>query len=96
MTILAFWTVVSYEVDRHTLEGMSDIEAFDILWHKRDELKAVFYNMDTRDYSDPFGRYGIRNASDFVEDYNNEELDGGKWTTILILDEDYVKQIINE
>lgn len=96
MTILVFWTVGSYEVRRHTLEGMFDLEAFDILWHKRDELEARFYHMDTSSYSDPFGQYGILNASDFVEDYNDEILDGGKWTCIIRLDEEYVKQIIEE
>ena len=96
MTILVFWSVDNDKVDRHTLDYVSDLDAFDILWHKRDELKAVFYRMDTQDYSDPFGQYGIWNASDFVEAYNDEELDGGKWTTLLVLDEDYVKQIINE
>ena len=96
MTILAFWGVGSYEVRRHSLDDVSDIDAFDILWHKRDELEARFYNMDTRDYGDPFGQYGILNASDFVEDYNDEKLDGGKWTCIIRIDEDDVKQIIEE
>lgn len=96
MTILAFWTVGNYEVERHTLDDVSDLDAFDILWHKRDELNARFYNMDTSSYSDSFGQYGILNASDFVEDYNNEELDGGQWTRVIRLDEEYVEQIINE
>lgn len=96
MTILAFWAVGNYEVERHTLDDVSDLDAFDILWHKRDELNARFYNMDTSSYSDPFGQYGILNASDFVEDYNNEELDGGQWTRVIRLDKYDVKQIINE
>lgn len=96
MTILAFWPVGSYEVERHTLDNVSDIDAFDILWHKRDELNARFYHMDTSSYSDPFGQYGILNASDFVEGYNNEELDGGQWTRVIRLDKDDVKQIIDE
>lgn len=96
MTILAFWSVRSYEVERHTLDNVSDVDAFDILWHKRDELKAEFYNMDTSSYSDPFGQYGILNASDFEEDYNNEDLDGGHWTKVLHLDEASVKQIVEE
>lgn len=96
MTILAFWTAGSYEVERHTFDNMSDLDAFDILWHKRDELSARFYHMDTSSYSDPFGQYGILNASDFEEDYNDEELDGGQWTRVIRLDEDDVKQIINE
>lgn len=95
MTILAFWTIISDEVDRHTLEGMFDLEAFDILWHKRDELNARFYNPDTRDYSDQIDQCGIKNASDFEDDYNDRRL-VWKWTKVLVLDEDYVKQIINE
>lgn len=95
MTILAFWAVGSDEVDRHTLEGMFDLEAFDILWHKRDELNARFYNPDTRDYSDQIDQRGIKNASDFEDDYNDRRL-VWKLTKVLVLDEDYVKQIINE
>lgn len=94
MIILAFWEVCSYDVERHTLDNVSDVEAFDILWHKRDELDARFYNMDTSSYSDPFGQYGILNASDFEEDYNNEELDGGHWTKVMRIDEAYVKTIL--
>lgn len=52
--------------------------------------------MDTSSYSDPFGRYGILNADEFVEDYNNEVLDGGKWTRVIRLDVADVKRIINE
>lgn len=75
---------------------MSDVEAFDILWHKRDELDARFYNMDTSSYSDPFGQYGILNASDFEEDYNNEELDGGQWTKVMRIDEEDVRKIVED
>lgn len=96
MTILAFWEVGSYDVERHTLDNVSDIEAFDILWHNRDILDAVFYNMDTKSYSDPLGYYGIRNASDFEDDYNDEFLDGEHWTKVLHLDSDDVKRIIDE
>lgn len=96
MTILVFWKVGVYEVERHTLDAVSDVEAFDILWHMRDELNARIYNMDTSSYSDPFGQYGILNASDFEEDYNDEYLDGGHWTKVIRIDEDYVKQIVEE
>ena len=96
MTILVFWAVDNDKVDRHTLDNVSDIDAFDILWHKRDELNARFYHMDTSSYSDPFGRYGILNADEFVEDYNDEVLDGGKWTRVIRLDVADVKRIINE
>ncbi len=96
MTILVFWSVDSDEMARHTLDNVSDVDAFDILWHKRDELDARFYNMDTGSYSDPFGQYGILNSSDFDEDYNNEELDGGQWTKVMRIDEEDVKQIVEE
>jgi len=96
MTILVFWEVGSYDVERHTLDNVSDIDAFDILWHKRDELYARFYNMDTSSYSDPFGQYGFLNASDFEEDYNDEELDGGQWTKVLRVDKEDIMKIIEE
>ena len=96
MTILVFWPVLSYEVERHTLDNVGDVEAFDILWHMRDELGATFYNLDTSSYSNPFDQYGIRNASDFEEDYNDEVLDHGCWTKVIRIDSEYVKQIINE
>ena len=31
MTILVFWEVGSYDVERHTLDNVSDIDAFVIL-----------------------------------------------------------------
>ena len=96
MTILAFWTVDNDTVDRHTLDNVSDLDAFDILWHKRDKLVARFYHMDTSSYSDPFGQYGILNASDFEEDYNDEMLDGGFWCKVLSVDEEDVKQVMED
>lgn len=96
MLVLVFWEVGSYEVKRHTLDNVSDTEALDIFWHKRDELRARFYNMDTSSYSDPFGQYGILNASDFEEDYNNADLDDGYWTKVIRLDEAYVQQIVED
>lgn len=96
MTILVFWEVGSYDVERHTLDNVSDIDAFDILWHKQDELNARFYNMDTSSYSDPLGQYGILNASDFEEDYNNEMLDGGQWTKVLRVNKEDIMKIIEE
>lgn len=96
MTILVFWPVDNDKVDRHTLDNVSDLDAFDILWHERDELRAVFYRMDTQDHSDPFGQYRIWNASDYVRDYNDTLLDGEMWTTFLVLDDEDVKRIIEE
>lgn len=90
MTIFAFWQVGSYKVERHTLDNVSDLDAFDILWHKRDELCARFYSPES-DYTLP-----IWTASEFEDDYNNEELDGGLWTKVMKVDREDVKQIINE
>ena len=93
MTILAFWSVDS-EIERHEFDYGNDEEAFLRLWENQGEWDARFYNMDTDSYSDLFGHYGILNASDFEEDYNNEEYDGGWWTKVLHLSEEYVKQVI--
>lgn len=90
MRVLAFWDVRNYEIERHTLDNVSDIEAFDILWHKRDELNARFYNVSERD-SDLF-----LNADDFETDYNDELLDGGHWCKTLRLTSYDAKQIIYE
>lgn len=100
MTILAFWTVGSYEVERHTLDNVSDLDAFDILWHKRDELCARFYDMDSH-YGNK-DTYGIgydpwiADSDQFQEDYNDEDLDSGYWTKVLHIPSDDVKQVINE
>ena len=89
MTILVFWMVGSYDIERHTLDDVSDEKAFDILWHKRDELDARFYDIE-------YGRYDMLNGSEFEQDYNDELLDGGHWVKVLHLDEEYVKQIIED
>lgn len=91
MTILVFWSVGSYEIERHTLDDVSDEEAFDILWHKRFELEAHFYDIEY----DGYDRHML-NGSEFEQDYNDEILDGGHWVKVLHLDEEYVKQIIEE
>lgn len=91
MTILVFWSVGSYEIERHTLDDVSDEEAFDILWHKRDELDARFYDIEY----DGYDRHML-NGSEFEQDYNDELLDGGKWVKVLHIDEEYVKQIMEE
>lgn len=91
MTILAFWSAGSYDIERHTLDDVSDEEAFDILWHKRDELDAQFYDIEY----DGYDRHML-NGSEFEQDYNDELLDGGMWVKVLHIDEEYVKQIIED
>ena len=85
MTIIAFWKVGSYDVERHTLDDVSDLEAFKILYEKRLELDVRFYNMDSRSWSDPLSRFGIMNAAEFEEDYNDEYLDGEMWVKHMVL-----------
>lgn len=103
MTILAFWSVDlgDLDIERHTLDDMSDLDAFDILWHKRDELNARFYDMESHyGAKDPYGLgYDpwIADSDQFQEDYNDEELDdGGWWTKVLHIPSDDVKLVINE
>ena len=94
MTILVLWQVLSgCEVERHTLDNVSDEDALDILWHKRDELNAHFYNMDTTSWEDqtPF-----LNASEFEDDYNNEDYDGGHWCKVLHIDQEDIKTITED
>ena len=96
MILLAFWSVGNFDVERHTLDNVSDVDAFDILWHKRDELDARFYDFGSFSYSDPNGQYGILNAYDFEEDFNDEILDNGRWGKTIRIDEEDLRKIINE
>lgn len=91
MTILAFWSAGSYDIERHTLDDVSDEEAFDILWHKREELEAHFYDIEY----DGYDRHML-NGSEFEQDYNDELLDGGHWVKVLHLSIEDVKLIMEE
>ena len=69
---------------RHAFDLMSDEEA----WKELQKLEGVrVYDM-TR--SDRNGR--TLDMGDFVEDYNDEELDGGWWSVILTLPEEQEEQ----
>lgn len=96
MTILAFWSVDNIYVDRHLLDNVSSIDAFEILYYKRDELNARFYDLGTFSYSDPLSQDGILNAYDFEEDYNDEILDGGRWCKVITIDREDVERIVKE
>lgn len=97
MTILAFWKVGNGDVERHTLDNVSHEEAFDILWHKRDELEAKFYDVESFALDDAHGLHQyIGNADDFEEDYNDELLDGEHWVKVLHIPSDDVKLIIED
>lgn len=95
MRLIAFWSVDS-DFDRDAFECMSVVDAVSILYHKRDEIGTKFYDLDARSYNDSLWQDGIRSLSDFEDDYNYEDLDGGFWCKVFELDEEYVKEIINE
>ncbi len=97
MTILAFWKVGSFDIERHTLDDVSHEEAFDILWHRQDELDARFYDMESFTLDDAYGLHQyIGNADDFEEDYNDELLDGGYWCKSLLVRSDDVRRIVKD
>lgn len=98
MTILAFWSVGvdQFDVERHTLDNVSGVDAFDILYHKRDELDVRFYDLGTFSYSDPLSQDGILNAYDFEDDYNDEILDGGRWCKVITIDREDVERIVKD
>lgn len=95
MRILVFWSVDS-DFERHEFDCDTDEYAFEQLWKNRDEVGARFFDMGARMYNDSNWQHGIASLADFEDDYNNEELDGGYWCLILDLDENYVKQIVEE
>ena len=90
MTILAFWGVYNDDIERHDLDNVSDIDAFRTLWGKREELDVRFYSPES-DYTLP-----VLTASEFEDDYNNEELDGGMWTKVMKVEKEDVLNIIRE
>ena len=65
------------KLERHTFDLMTDEEA----WKELQKLEGVRVYDLTR--SDRNGR--MLDLGDFVEDYNDEELDGGWWSTVLTL-----------
>ena len=80
--MLVFYPVSNAKgYDRHYFECVSAEEACKLL----SELEGTkFYDMQG------FDRHGrIPDMEDFVEDYNDEELDGGWWTIILELPDNY-------
>lgn len=93
MTILAFWPVDSYEIERHTLDNVSDLEAFSTLWKQKDELDVRFFDMTNRKRGD---FYYMGTPEDFEQDYNDEVFDLGWWCKVLNINEEDVKQIISD
>jgi len=95
MRLLVFWAVSS-KFERHEFDCDYDEDAFKRLWDNRKKIGARFYDLNARNYNDSMWQYGIASLSDLEDDYNDEMLDGGYWCLILELDEDFVKQIVEE
>ena len=97
MTILALYKVdnaLGWERDATELACVSDDLAFKRMFNNREELDARFYNMDHCNYGDPLDQFGILNADDFVTDYNDELYDGGWWTLVFHVDDEFVKEVV--
>ena len=76
--ILAFYKVTNHlDFDRHTFDGMTNEEIVSEL-KKLPSEEVRFYDLSRTDWSSPFPC-----LADFVEDYNDEELDGGWWCIVL-------------
>lgn len=78
------------EFTRDFFDGMQPEKAAEILTDLNDEEGGVvFYDLDN---SHPNGRF--RNMQDFVEDYNDEELDGGYWSLLLDISYEKMREIV--
>lgn len=64
--------------DRHTFDCMDDEHIF------KEVQKLENYKIYDLSRCDRRGR--VLDCSDFVEDYNDEELDGGWWCVLITLD----------
>ncbi len=78
--ILAFYAVSnSQDYERHTFDNDEPQQ----IWEKLNRLKDEewkFYEIDKHGFDTR-----MPSASDFVEDYNDEELDGGWWCVLFNL-----------
>lgn len=76
---LVFWPVENpNEIGRHDFEGMADTE----IWKALPNNSRV-YDLDKAD-----GHGKCPDMENFTEDYNDEELDGGWWSTVVIVPEE--------
>ena len=91
MRLLVFWTA---DEDSALFDGMGPIEAFETLYRHREELGARIYDLDAMNYNDSMQQDGIKSMSDFEDDYNNEDLDGGFWSMVLEVGDSFVKRIV--
>lgn len=77
MKELVFYKVDnSMDYDRHTFDGLDGNEAYAMLANLPED-EVHFYEL-----TEGYNTRGP-SLSDFIEDYNDEELDGGWWCTII-------------
>ena len=98
MTILAFYPVdnaLGWDRFPAELGCLEQDMAFKKMWFERDGLDAKFYDMGHKDYGDKLGQYGIKNADEFEDDYNDEDLDGGFWVKVFIVDRAFVEEVVS-
>lgn len=77
---LAFYKVNnSQDYDRHTFDDIYDKpEEIVLMLKKLKDDEVVFYDLSTTSTSLMWKTLG-----DFIEDYNDEMLDGGWWTVLI-------------
>lgn len=79
-TLLAFYRVDS-DFDRHSFDVISDEKAYQALSKMGDEYCKIY------DLSTNKGTGKELDLADFERDYNDELLDGGWWTKVLVINE---------
>ena len=98
MTILAFYPVdndLGWDRCPSEILCLEQDMAFKKMWKERDGLDARFYDMSHKDYGDSLGQYGIKNADEFEDDYNNEDYDGGFWVQVFVVDRAFVEEVVS-
>lgn len=79
-TLIAFYKVDS-EFDRHSFDTMDDNEIYEKL-SQMSTNDCVIYDLSTNK-----GTGKELDLADFERDYNDELLDGGWWTKVLVINE---------
>lgn len=80
------------EFDRHFFDGMEAEEAAKILLDLKNEGECVpFYDLDN---THPNGRF--LNMEDFVENYNDQDIDGeGFWSIIIDISYEKMRELVD-
>ena len=80
----------SKEYDRHTFDGMKPEEAAKLLLDLKDSGECVpYYDMNDKH---PNGRF--LNMEDFVDNHNDEDLDGGFWSVRLDVSYEKMREMV--